>query len=260
MKEKIKAAYKKYKALIYIILGIIAFILLWWLLSLTLKTSLLPSPLKVIVSLGPLLADSYTYISIGWTLLRLFTSVVVGFVLGSILGIFGALNKAFYNFMRPFIIVLRTLPTATIIYLIIALSRTVIAPFIIVFLIVFPLCYEALISGIKSIDENIIMALKIDGTKTIRAIYRIYLPLAWPNLILGLVSSLGLGMKVCIMAEILSGDNIPGLGRMIYLYYMNVDMDNILAISLIAIILIGLTDIAIHYAKKLLQKYTTKNG
>ena len=260
MKEKIKAAYQRFKAPLFIILGVIAFFLAWWLLSLILNTSLLPSPLKVFLSLGPLLKDSYTYISIGWTLLRLFISVVVGFILGSFLGILGALNKAFYNFLRPLIIVLRTLPTATIIYLIIALTRTVVAPFIIVFLIVFPICYEAIITGIKSIDENIIMAFKVDGTKTFRAIYRIYLPLAWPNLILGLVSSLGLGMKVCIMAEVLAGDNIPGLGRMIYLSYMNVDMDNILAISLIAIILIGLTDIAIHYAKKLLKQYTTKNG
>lgn len=260
MKKKLLNFYQRNRVLIYTIVGIIVLFALWWILALILKTSLFPTPVVVFKRLGELLADSYTYASIGWTLLRLLLATIAGFFLGNAFGIVGGLNENFYNFFRPFIVIFRTIPTATIIYIIIALTRTAYAPVIIVFLIVFPLCYDSMVSGIKSVDEEIVDALKVDGTSLFKAIFKVYIPLSWSYILLGLVSSVGLGMKVCIMSEILAGDNYPGIGRMIYVFSTTVEMDNIIAVSLVAIVLIGTIDIAIYFAKKKLKAVTTKNG
>ena len=53
------------------------------------------------------------------------------------------------------------------------------------------------------------------------------------------------------MSEVLCGDDkIPGLGRMIYGAYIETNMPRIFALTLIAIILSGLLDVALSYVKK----------
>ena len=76
-----------------------------------------------------------------------------------------------------------------------------------------------------------------------------------PTISLGIIQSLGLGMKVSIMAEVLVGNpKVKGLGMMIKNYYNYVEMDYVLALSLIGIILIGLLDLTLHLVKKKIQK------
>ncbi|MDD4006096.1 MAG: hypothetical protein PHD98_02895, partial [Bacilli bacterium] len=80
------------------------------------------------------------------------------------------------------------------------------------------------------------------------------IPLSMPYVLLGVVSSLGLGMKISIMSEIIAGSNrISGLGRLIHLAYIEADMTRIVAISIFAIILIGLIDLAMFFAKRKLK-------
>lgn len=145
------------------------------------------------------------------------------------------------------------------IFIIIALLKPKYAPIIVVFLITFPLIYESVVSGFKNIDPNLVNALKIDGSKTIKSVFEFYLPLSSNYIALGIASSIGLGMKVSIMSEILAGsDSAEGLGKMIRDASTTVDMVSILAYSLIAIFIIGIIDIAIYFAKNKLNKEVKK--
>lgn len=252
--KKLKDFYKSYRHIIWTILGIVGVFLIWWILSLILKTTLFPGPGKVLPQFFIYLGEGKTYLALGGTLLRLLISIVAGFVFGLLLGIIAGLNEAFRSFIRPLIIVFRTIPTAAVIYILIVLMSPKYAPIIIVFLMTFPILYESIVSGMTSIDQNIIDAASMDGAKTLQKVFRVYLPLSWNYIVLGVVSSVGLGMKVAIMSEILAGtDSADGLGKLIRSASLTVDMTSIMAYALIAIIIIGLIDIAIHLAKKKLK-------
>ncbi len=257
--SKLQSTYKKYKVPIWTIIGIGAFIFLWWLISYFVNSSLFPGPEIVFPQFTSYLGKSDTYSAIGGTLLRLLISIALGFLFGMLLGIFGGLNESFRSFMKPFITVFRTIPTAAVVFIIIALLKPMFAPVIIVFLITFPILYESVVSGMTNIDKSIIDALRIDGTHKAKAVFKIYLPLSESYILLGLVSSVGLGMKVAIMSEILAGsDSAYGLGKLIRDASTIADMTSVLAYSLIAIVIIGIIDIGMYFLKKKYKKQTQK--
>ena len=257
--KKTKAFFKKHDVIIYTVLGIGFVFLLWWLTSLIVKGTVLktfPGPEDAIPLFFELFAHASTWLAVGGTLLRLVISFAIAFVIGSFLGVISGINKSFANFMRPLIITLRTLPTAAVILILIVLLRPIFAPIIIVFLIIFPISYESMATGIKNVNKEVREAAKIDGASRLQSNIRIKIPLSMPYVLLGVVSSLGLGMKISIMSEIIAGSNrISGLGRLIHLAYIEADMTRIVAISIFAIILIGLIDLAMYFAKRKLKTH-----
>lgn len=257
---KNKTNEKKYLKPLYIVLGIGFVFLLWWIASIIIKANLLktfPGPEDALPLFFQLAGEKRTWLSLGATLLRLLISFSLAFVVGSFLGMIAGVYKRFENFMRPLVITLRTLPTAAVILILIVLVRPQVSPIIIVFLIIFPLSYEAMVSGFHNVNKEIKEAAKIDGASRVQIMFRVSLPLSTPYIFLGVVSSLGLGMKISIMSEIITGSSsINGLGLLIHIAYREADMTSIVALSIYAIILIGLIDLMMFFAKKFLAKRT----
>ena len=257
--KKAKDLYKRYKIPLWTVVGIVGVFLLWWLISVLLKTSLFPTPWVVLPEFFKLFALKSTYLAVGGTLLRLIASIAAGMILGLLLGVISGLNESFRAYIRPLIVIFKTVPTAAVIYILIVLVSPNYAPIIIVFLMAFPIIYEAIVTGMTSIDPNIIDASSMDGARTIQKVFRIYIPLSSNYILLGFVSSIGLGMKVAIMSEVLTGNaSADGIGKLIRNAALTVDMTLIMAYSLIAIIIIGLIDIAIHFVKKRLKNNIKK--
>ena len=253
--KKFKDLENKYKIFIYTTLGILGDFLIWYLISLALNTTLFPGPEVVLPNFAKLFTLSETYASIGGTLLRLLISLALSLFIGLLFGVLGGVFERFRIFFRPFVTLLRTIPTAAVTFILIVLLKPMFATVVVTFLITFPIIYETVVSGFLSVDREIKDAMKADGAKTFKSIFKVYLPLSKDYILLGLAQILGLGMKVSIMAEILAGsDSLPGLGREIYYSSLIGDVTSILSYSLIAIIIIGLTDIALHFAKKNLKK------
>lgn len=252
----IKGLYTKYKSFLFTIIGIALLFFIWFIISITTSKTLFPEPLEVFKRFGELFIKTSTYEAIGGTLLRLIISLSISFILALIFGLLAGLNKAIYQILNPTIIVLRTLPVAAIIFVLIVMLKPANALFIISGLTMFPLIYEAIASGIRNIDDNVMDALRLESSPYHpRSIFTVIIPSAKENIILGFIQALGLGMKVSLMAETLVGtDRIKGLGRMLYQGYLDLDMSLVFASAMYAIILIGLVDIILHFIKKQFHK------
>lgn len=250
---KVKSKYIHY---LYTIIGIVLVVLVWWLLALIIDKTLFPAPNIAFQTMFELLGEGYTWKAIGGTLYRLIIAFLMSFVAALIFGVFGGISKIFRTIFNPFVVVLRTIPTAAVIFVLIILLKPTNALYIIDFLLMFPILYEAVSTGVKNIDKTIIDAMRLDsGKRDIKAITSVIVPMAWPYIILGIIQSLGLGMKVSIMSEVLCGDNtIPGLGRMISTAYQETNVPVIFAVTIIAILLIAVLDIALKLLKR---KYKT---
>ncbi len=242
---------KSKKILIYEIVGIILLFFSWWLISFLINSTLFPSPISVFPVFFNFLGKAYTYEAIGGTLLRLLISFGISLILGTGLG---ALAGYFYRFeaiMRPIVEFFRTLPTAAVVLILIVLLKPVWTPIIVSTLMMFPLFYEATLTGIKNINDDLKDEMKLNNASIFNSLFKVYIPVIYPYLILAVVQSLGLGMKVSIMAEILAGSNaISGLGRLIQYEYSMANSTNVMAYSLIAIILIVIIDAIFHIVKK----------
>jgi len=155
---------KEHKShLIKIICGILGFFFLlfiWWLVSYLLHQNdnrLLPYPHEVFQKLGEILfAPSYaqtTWEAMGWSLLRLVIGFVISFLFGGVFGTLGGLYPKFASFMGPYISFSKTMPTAAFVLILVGIfySYRGLAPYIpcfLVFMVAFPVIYEAFKSGI----------------------------------------------------------------------------------------------------------------
>ena len=142
-------------------------------------------------------------------------------------------------------LVLKSIPTAALVFLFLVLSGSRFAPIYIVFLLSFPILYEAIAGGMNSISSEIEDSLRLDASNFITTITKVKLPLAIPYVIVGLTSSFALSLKTEIMAEIITGDTNYGLGSLISAY-RNIDptdLSPIFAIAFIALIFILIIDL-----------------
>ncbi len=247
--------WKRYHPLILTVLGIFFVIGLWWTLSALTQTALIPSPWAAFANLGVMLTSFSVYQDLWGSLKRLLLGFGISFVFGSLLGILSGIYKKLQYFLKPLMVTIRTLPTAAVMLIFLALFRFADAPYYIVFLVVFPIAYESMVTGIGHIDSGVSDSLRIEGERKWRSIFRVRVPLTAPYVLLGVFQSLGLGMKVEIMSEILAGDGrMDGLGIGIKVAYDTPDYLAMYGYAILAVFLIGLIELALYFAKKYLVK------
>ena len=240
------------------IIGVFVFFLLWYLIYILAGRSIyvFPDPITVIKKSFTLFGDSYLYKCIWGSLYRMLIGFVVASVLGVVVGmIVGNHIKMKYVF-NPTMIALRSIPTAAIVFLLLSLAGFDNASPYVVGVIVFPMVYEATVSGYQNIDRYVLMAMNIDSRNYIKNNFKIKLPLSMPYIAVGLTTSFALSFKIEIMAETLtSSSNSYGLGRAIAVAFAN-QTDGLIstfAYAFVAILIMMIVSLIIFIIKRVLN-------
>jgi len=193
-------------------------------------------------------ADILTHLDslkvIGFTLFRLFLSIILSGILGISIGILAGLNQKLSFFIKPYVTILRTIPVISIVVILLIIFGYAYTPFIITFLMVFPIIFQSVHEGIIHIDHELIDVYRLEEKHLFLAIKILYFPIVKNHIILGLLQSFGLGLKVLVMAEYLSQTRIS-IGNAIYLSKINLQYDLVFAWTLILILIATLLEYAI---------------
>jgi len=217
---------------------------------------LLPTPDRVLKAFGQIFINKDSLSVILATILRLLVGIIVAFVFGFSLALLAGLKPNFAIFMNPIVTVLRTVPviSITVILLIIAGFRA--TPYIITFLMLFPLIYQIIYGAIISIDQELIDVYKLEDNNAFNGILHCYIPLISGDIRTALLQSLGLGIKVLVMAEYLSQTQ-RSIGNYLYLAKVNLQYDVVFAWTLFLILLALLFEILINHYKSIREKTMT---
>ena len=102
------------------------------------------------------------------------------------------------------------------------------------------------------LDQNIINSLRLEETKGFSSLFKVLFPLASPYILLSVIQSIGLGLKIEIMAEILMGDNKNiGIGHLINNAYNHTfNYIDIYSYALLIVIVYLLIDLFLHILKE----------
>ena len=245
-----KSTINKY---LYAFVGFIVLLVIWQLLSYVIgqNTFILPSPIETIKYIIYLLSKDYIYNCIGKSFSNMLKGFALSFVIAFVLGVIaGNFEKVKYSLV-PIMTMIKSIPTASLVYLFLLAAGIENAPIYIVSLVSMPILYEAIRSGIESVNENLIDALRLDGTSLVNANIKVKIPLAWPYIAVGIDSSLALSFKIEIMAEVITGSGKLGLGSAIASAQRSdpTNMIPIFAYSIIAIVIMYILDIVIDLLK-----------
>ena len=208
-----------------------------------------------------LLGQRKTYGYLGFSIIRLLVGFIASFILAFLLGILVNNSEALYNFFTPIITFFKAAPTATFVFLFLVLFGGRNAPALVVIVMTFPILYESIVSALRSTEETVLDAARIDGASKVKILFFVQLPLGTPFIVLGLVSTFGMAFKVEIMAEIITGITKGGIGTMISISQLidATDLTPMFAYSMMAIILVLIVSIATSVLKNKITLVQTKN-
>lgn len=181
-----------------------------------LPSYLLPAPTVIFSTIVELGADGSLFGHIGITLYRIFLGFLLGAAAALFLGSFVGIYRKAEQFFDPIIQAFRSIPSLAwvplfILWMGIAEASKVTLIAVGVF---FPV-YLNVVSGILSVDRQLIEVGKMYGLNSYQLVKRIILPASLPSFLVGLRSGLGLGWMFVVAAELMGASQ--GLGYLLVL-------------------------------------------
>ena len=183
----------------------------------------LPSFFDVILRMKQLASSALFYEAFAYTLARSFTGLALALCTAVFLGVMSGLNHKFEEYFEPLYTILKSIPNISYILIVLIWTNSRIATCVISFMVMFPMAYANVLSGMKSIESQYLNLMRVYPVDRFYKIFHIYLPLISNYIYASLSNGIGLTFKVGIMAEIL-GSVSPGMGRQFQLCRINVDM------------------------------------
>ena len=235
----------------YFLLGILFIFVIWIIGEAVLNNSyIIPSITDTFKALITLFTKVNTYKVLGYTLLRLIISVVSCFMIGSILALLSYKFNRFKWFIKPTITLLKSLPIAVVIILLLVMLSKEYAPYYIVGVVVLPVVYEAILIGLENINNDILDEVKIVSGMSSKVLIKVHLPLVMPAILTALIQSIGLGLKVLVMAEYLSQPKYSIGNEFVYYKDIALQMEYLYAWSIVLILFVLTVEILISYISK----------
>lgn len=197
---------------------------------------ILPTPLTVFARLIELMQTKEFYLTALSSLVRVLTGIVSGMIIGSLCAVITANIKILSDLLSPMISVIKSVPVASFIILLMLWVDKDQLPAFITFLIVFPLAWANISTGISTAPKELLEMANVYHFGKLKKILHIYIPTLIPFFISTTKSALGLAWKAGIAAEVLA---VPAMaiGSKIYLSKNFFETADLFAWTIVTLIL-----------------------
>lgn len=176
---------------------------------------LLPTPRSVAVTLAGLAGTADFWLSVLYTLLRIFSGLIGGTVLGALLAFLTHFSRWADLLLSPAIRVVRATPVVSFILLVYLWVARADIPGVISGTMVLPVVWGSLTAGLAAVDEQLLemaRAYRFSKGKTLRLVY---LPSLRSHFSAGFLTAVGLAWKSGVAAEVICPPRLA-IGTNIY--------------------------------------------
>jgi NitT/TauT family transport system permease protein len=217
------------------------------------------SPAQVAGRLIELISIDEFWASTVGSLARIGLGFLAGLAAGVLLAILSVANRWFAALFKPLLSMIRATPVSSFIILALIWMSSVRVVVFIVFLMVMPIIWANLVEGIRKTDRQLLEMARLFKMNRWRRIRLIYLPSISPFLISAVSTSLGLGWKAGIAAEVLSTPDLS-LGKSLYESKIYLETQDLFAYTAVIIILSMVLEKLIIKSLYMLQNLISHQG
>lgn len=215
----------------------------------------LPYPHTVFVSFIKLIQKDEFWHAVWQSMLTVLKGSLIGCTLGGLFAVLASLSQVFGVILSPLVTVLRATPVASFIILVYVIVRVNDFPIdtvalLIVIIMVIPILYSNLYSGIASFDKGLDEVASVYSFSLRKKIVFLWFPQIKPFLISGVVNAIGFAWKAGVAAEVICGLE-DTIGKNLAESKSNLEMDRLFAWTMTVVLLSLLFECLI---KKTLQK------
>lgn len=230
------------KRIVLTCLSILLIPVAWQLLSWQMaQPQLIPSFPDLIRALFRLVYSPGFLVSIGTTCLRACAGLLLSLAAASITAFLLNRSEAIRFLFMPWLSLLRSVPVISFILLALIFLNPEMIPLLIAFLTMYPLLTENLLKGLMNRRDSWKMLARQFHLNAWNRLFQINYPQLRPYLFSGLASAVGFGWRAIIMGEVLS-QCVDGIGKRMKEAQVFIDVPELIAWTLVAIVLSWLTD------------------
>lgn len=230
------------KRIVLTCLSILLIPVAWQLLSWQMaQPQLIPSFPDLIRALFRLVYSPGFLVSIGTTCLRVCAGLLLSLAAASITAFLLNRSEAIRFLFMPWLSLLRSVPVISFILLALIFLNPEMIPLLIAFLTMYPLLTENLLKGLMNRRDSWKMLARQFHLNAWNRLFQINYPQLRPYLFSGLASAVGFGWRAIIMGEVLS-QCVDGIGKRMKEAQVFIDVPELIAWTLVAIVLSWLTD------------------
>lgn len=230
------------KRIVLTCLSILLIPVAWQLLSWQMaQPQLIPSFPDLIRALFRLVYSPGFLVSIGTTCLRACVGLLLSLAAASITAFLLNRSEGIRFLFMPWLSLLRSVPVISFILLALIFLNPEMIPLLIAFLTMYPLLTENLLKGLMNRRDSWKILARQFHLNAWNRLFQINYPQLWPYLFSGLASAVGFGWRAIIMGEVLS-QCVDGIGKRMKEAQVFIDVPELIAWTLVAIVLSWLTD------------------
>lgn len=230
------------KRIVLTCLSILLIPVAWQLLSWQMaQPQLIPSFPDLIRALLRLVYTPGFLVSIGTTCLRACVGLLLSLAAASITAFLLNRSEGIRLLFMPWLSLLRSVPVISFILLALIFLNPEMIPLLIAFLTMYPLLTENLLKGLMNRRDSWKILARQFHLNAWNRLFQINYPQLKPYLFSGLASAVGFGWRAIIMGEVLS-QCVDGIGKRMKEAQVFIDVPELIAWTLVAIVLSWLTD------------------
>ena len=185
-------------------LAVVFWIGIWQIVSMCVgKEVLVASPMSVIKVFGELVMEKPFWFSILSSLLRIALGFGGAVLVGTLLAVVTCTFSRVYHLFYPLISVIKATPVASFIILALLWIKSTNVPVFIAFLMVVPIIWSNVSTGIKATDTKLLEMAKVYNFGRIKTIRFIYVPQCMDYFYTACIMGIGFAWKAGIAAEVI---------------------------------------------------------
>lgn len=165
---------------------------------------ILVSPIKVIVRLFELVQTKVFWSAIGFSFFRIILGFLLAMAFGVVLGALAGRWRLVKDLLEPLVQAVKTIPVASLVILLLFWFSADSLSIVISLMIVFPIVYTNVITGVKATDGKLLQMADVFGLNGLRRLRYIYVPQVMPFFVGACKVGLGLCWKSGIAAEVIA--------------------------------------------------------
>lgn len=254
MKDSITQAALKNK--IHRFVTIIVWGLLWEILSRFINNDIfLPGPKSVALSLCNMIKTTDFWLAIGHSLWKIALGFFMGFLLAVILGGLSCRLRILREFLSPMIAVIKSIPVASFIILVLVWVNSKYLSVFISFLVTFPIIYIAVLEGYDHVNQDLLEMTKVFHVKPLTKLRYLYVSELLPFLMASAKVAVGMCWKAGISGEII-GLPKNSIGEQLYLSKLYLNISDLFAWTfVIVVVCYGFEILFFYILKKAEQRF-----
>lgn len=232
-------------------------IAIWWIAAINIDIALiLPTPAAVFFEMLRLPTEQGFAAMLFGSMGRVFLGYALGASVGAFLAYFAHFFYPVKAFLSPFIKIITAIPVASFILLCMLWMANEITAVFIAFLMVLPIVYGNVLSGLESTDRSLIEAARAYGFSPFKKAFLLYVPSLLPYFGSACVTSIGLAWKAAVSAEIMCV-TAKSIGYYIY-QSQSWETEKMFALTVYVILLSIISEYLIKGIAQLIKRYAGK--